>query len=43
MDIVNALSELTHIPAVIEQNQCLLCPIDNPVLIRSFMINSKIK
>ncbi|PKL58798.1 MAG: GDP-mannose 4,6-dehydratase [Methanomicrobiales archaeon HGW-Methanomicrobiales-5] len=36
LDIVNALSELTHIPVVVEQNQTLLRPIDNPVLIGSY-------
>lgn len=35
-DIVNALSELTHIPVTVEQNQMLLRPIDNPVLIGSY-------
>jgi GDP-4-dehydro-6-deoxy-D-mannose reductase len=32
-DIVNSLSALTHIPVTVEQNQNLLRPIDNPVLI----------
>jgi len=36
LDIVNVLSELTHIPVVVEQNQTLLRPIDNPVLIGSY-------
>jgi GDP-4-dehydro-6-deoxy-D-mannose reductase len=36
LDIVNALSELTHIPVVVEQNQTLLRPIDNPALIGSY-------
>jgi len=36
LDIVNALSELTHIPVVVDQNQTLLRPIDNPVLIGSY-------
>lgn len=36
MDIVNALSELTHIPVVVDQNQALLRPIDNPALIGSY-------
>jgi GDP-4-dehydro-6-deoxy-D-mannose reductase len=36
MDIINALSELTHIPVVVDQNQTLLRPIDNPVLIGSY-------
>ena len=36
LDIVDALSELTHIPVVVEQNQTLLRPIDNPVLIGSY-------
>jgi GDP-4-dehydro-6-deoxy-D-mannose reductase len=36
LDIVNLLSELTHIPVVVEQNQKLLRPIDNPVLIGSY-------
>lgn len=36
LDIVNALSELTTIPVVVEQNQTLLRPIDNPVLIGSY-------
>lgn len=35
-DIVNSLSELTHIPVSVEQNQMLLRPIDNPVLIGSY-------
>jgi GDP-4-dehydro-6-deoxy-D-mannose reductase len=35
-DIVNSLSELTHIPVAVEQNQNLLRPIDNPVLIGSY-------
>jgi GDP-4-dehydro-6-deoxy-D-mannose reductase len=36
LDIVNALSELAHIPVVVEQNQTLLRPIYNPVLIGSY-------
>jgi len=36
LDIVNALSELTHIPVVVEKNLTLLRPIDNPVLIGSY-------
>lgn len=35
-DIVNSLSVLTHIPVAVEQNQNLLRPIDNPVLIGSY-------
>jgi len=35
-DIVNALSDLTQIPVVVEQNQTLLRPIDNPTLIGSY-------
>jgi len=35
-DIVKSLSELTHIPVAVEQNQMLLRPIDNPVLIGSY-------
>jgi GDP-4-dehydro-6-deoxy-D-mannose reductase len=35
-DIVNSLSELTHIPVVVEQNQNLFRPIDNPVLIGNY-------
>ena len=35
-EIVNSLSELTHIPVVLEQNQDLLRPIDNPILIGSY-------
>ena len=36
LDIVNALSDLTQIPVVVEQNQTLLRPIDNPTLIGSY-------
>ncbi len=36
LDIVNVLSDLTRIPVVVEQNQTLLRPIDNPVLIGSY-------
>jgi GDP-4-dehydro-6-deoxy-D-mannose reductase len=35
-DIVNTLSELTHIPISVEQNTDLLRPIDNPILIGSY-------
>jgi GDP-4-dehydro-6-deoxy-D-mannose reductase len=35
-DIVNTLSELTHIKVRVEQNTDLLRPIDNPVLIGSY-------
>jgi GDP-4-dehydro-6-deoxy-D-mannose reductase len=35
-DIVTFLSELLHIPVVVEQNQNLLRPIDNPALIGNF-------
>jgi GDP-4-dehydro-6-deoxy-D-mannose reductase len=35
-DIVNSISKLTHIPVTVEQNQNLLRPIDNPVLIGSY-------
>jgi GDP-4-dehydro-6-deoxy-D-mannose reductase len=36
LDIVSTLSELTHIPVIVEQKQTLLRPIDNPVLIGSY-------
>jgi GDP-4-dehydro-6-deoxy-D-mannose reductase len=36
LDIVNALSELNHIPVVVEQNQTLLRPIDNPMLLGNY-------
>jgi len=35
-DIVRFFSELTHIPVAVEQNNDLLRPIDNPVLIGSY-------
>ena len=35
-EIVKALSDLTRIPVTVEQNQMLLRPIDNPVLIGSY-------
>jgi GDP-D-mannose dehydratase len=36
LDIVKALSKLTDIPVVVEQNQTLFRPIDNPVLIGNY-------
>jgi GDP-4-dehydro-6-deoxy-D-mannose reductase len=36
LNIVSALSELTHTPVIVEQNQLLLRPIDNPILIGSY-------
>ncbi len=35
-DIVKACSELTLIPETMEQNQMLLHPIDNPILIGNY-------
>lgn len=35
-DIITSISELTRIPVIVEQNQNLLRPIDNPVLIGSY-------
>ena len=35
-DIIKSISELTHISVIVEQNQNLLRPIDNPVLIGSY-------
>ena len=35
-DIVTSISEFTQIPVILEQNQNLLRPIDNPILIGSY-------